>query len=138
ASSRTAASGASFPKPEGRNSGPLSSALRMTRNRFRRLLLGALLLAQAAHAGEVAAPAPAQRIVSMNPSLTRILVALGAGDALVGVDDFSAKAEPSVAKLPRVGGLYSPSLESVVALRPDLVVIVPSLEQRDFRTRLEA
>jgi iron complex transport system substrate-binding protein len=85
-----------------------------------------------------APPAPAHRIVSMNPSLTRILVALGARDALVGVDDFSARAEPAVADLPRVGGLYSPSLEAVVALAPDLVVLVPSAEQRDFRKRLEA
>jgi len=97
------------------------------------LLVAALLLARTGAAAE-----PARRIVSMNPSLTRILVALGAADALVGVDDFSAKAEPRVATLPRVGGLYSPSLESVVALRPDLVVIVPSLEQREFQQRLEA
>ncbi|RIL07588.1 MAG: hypothetical protein DCC71_02345 [Proteobacteria bacterium] len=91
----------------------------------------ALLAAAAAAAG------PPRRIVSMNPSLTRILVALGARDRLVGVDDFSAKAEPSVASLPRVGGLYSPSLESVAALEPDLVVLVPTVEQRDFRARLE-
>jgi iron complex transport system substrate-binding protein len=84
-----------------------------------------------------ATDAPARRIVSMNPSLTRILVAIGAADALVGVDAFSARAEPAVASLPRVGGLYSPSLESVVELQPDLVVIVPSFEQREFRTRLE-
>jgi len=108
----------------------------MCRRRLRSLLAGIALAALFARAGDAAEPA--RRIVSMNPSLTRILVALGAGGALVGVDDFSAKAVPSVAALPRVGGLYSPSLESVVALRPDLVVIVPSLEQRDFRTRLEA
>lgn len=81
---------------------------------------------------------PARRVVSMNPSLTRMLLALGAGDVLVGIDDFSARAEPRVASLPRVGGLYSPSLEAVVALRPDLVALVPSLEQRDFRRQLEA
>ncbi|MCL4683981.1 ABC transporter substrate-binding protein [Myxococcota bacterium] len=81
---------------------------------------------------------PARRVVSMNPSLTRILVALGARDALVGVDEFSARAEPRVAALPRVGGLYSPSLEAVVALQPDLVALVPSLEQRAFRAQLEA
>jgi iron complex transport system substrate-binding protein len=81
---------------------------------------------------------PPRRIVSMNPSFTRILVALGARDAIAGVDDFSAKAESSVAALPRVGGLYSPSLEAVVALEPDLVVLLPTVEQRDFQKRLAA
>jgi len=86
-------------------------------------------------AGEAA---PARRIVSLNPSLTAILLALGAGSQLVGIDDFSARQQPSVAELPRVGGLYDPSLEGVVALEPDLVVLVPSAAQRGFRERLEA
>jgi len=97
--------------------------------------LGVCLLA-----GALAAAAPAQdaarRVVSLNPSLTAILVAIGARPSLVGVDDFSAQAQSEVADLPRVGGLFNPSLEAVVALRPDLVVLVPSAEQRDFRTRL--
>ena len=78
----------------------------------------------------------ARRVVSMNPSLTRTLLALGAVDRLVGVDAFSAETEPQVGELPRVGGLYNPSLEAVVALEPDLVVVVPSVAQRDFRSRL--
>ncbi len=78
----------------------------------------------------------ASRIVSLNPSLTAVLVALGAGDTLVGVDEFSARQQPGLRNLPRVGGLYDPSLEAVVALRPDLVVLVPSVQQRDFRARL--
>ena len=85
------------------------------------------------------APAlPAQRVVSLNPSLTAIAVELGAAEQLVGVDDFSARQEPAVARLPRVGGLYDPSLEAVVALRPDLVMLVPSAEQRGFQRQLEA
>jgi len=89
--------------------------------------------------GLLAAPAggaPARRVVSLNPSLTAIVVALGAEGALVGVDSFSAREEPAVAGLPTVGGLYSPSLEAVVALDPDLVVFVPTAEQRDFQRRL--
>jgi iron complex transport system substrate-binding protein len=110
---------------------------------MRRLALAAVLLALPLALGlasRAAAepPQPARRVVSMNPSLTRMLVALDARDVLVGVDEFSGRAEPAVAGLPRVGGLYSPSLEAVVALRPDLVVLVPSVEQRDFRARLEA
>jgi iron complex transport system substrate-binding protein len=80
--------------------------------------------------------APPRRIVSLNPSLTAILLALGARDSLVGVDSFSAKQQPEVAGLPTVGGLYNPSLEAVVALDPELVVFVPTAEQRDFQRRL--
>jgi iron complex transport system substrate-binding protein len=81
-------------------------------------------------------PVEVQRVVSMNPSLTRMLIALGARDRLVGVDHYSAITEPSVGELPKVGGLFNPSLEQVVALEPDLVVVVPSIQQRDFRSRL--
>lgn len=95
----------------------------------RALLAAALLLAPPAAAS-------AQRVVSLNPSLTRVLIALDAVDRLVGVDDFSARSEAPVAELPRVGGLFDPSLEAVVALAPDLVVVVPSVAQRDFRERL--
>jgi len=102
----------------------------------RRLALAATLLLGLAARRAVAVP-PA-RVVSLNPSLTAMVLALGARDRLVGVDDFSARQEPEVASLPRVGGLYNPSLEAVVALRPDLVLLVPSAEQRDFRERLAA
>lgn len=116
---------------------PAPSPLPWRAVRRARLLAAAILFGSfAISSGARAAEAVAKRVVSMNPSFTRILVALGAKQALVGVDDFSAKAEPSVAELPRVGGLYSPSLESVVALQPDLVVLLPTLEQRDFQQRL--
>ena len=81
-------------------------------------------------------PAP-QRVVSINPSLTAILVTLGAEGRLVGIDDYSARQQPGLADLPRVGGLHDTSLEAVAALAPDLVVLVPSVEQRDFRGGLE-
>jgi cobalamin transport system substrate-binding protein len=98
-----------------------------------RLGLSVLLAGLLAAAAGAGAP---RRIVSLNPSLTAILVALGAQDALVGVDSFSAREQPEVAGLPTVGGLYNPSLEAVVALAPDLVVFVPTAEQRDFQRRL--
>jgi iron complex transport system substrate-binding protein len=100
----------------------------------RALLLFLGLWALTAHADALPT---ARRVVSLNPSLTAILVAIGARDALVGVDDYSAREVPEVAALPRVGGLYNPSLEAVLALRPDLVVLVPSVEQRDFQARLD-
>jgi ABC-type Fe3+-hydroxamate transport system substrate-binding protein len=97
-----------------------------------RAALLALLIALAPAAGADVA----SRVVSMNPSLTAILLALGARDALVGVDDYSRKSQPGLDGVPAVGGLANPGLESVVALEPDLVVVVPSVEQRGFRTRL--
>jgi iron complex transport system substrate-binding protein len=93
-----------------------------------------LLLLGAAADGE----GVARRVVSLNPSLTATLLALGAGDRLVGVDDYSARQLPSVRALPAVGGLFNPSLEAIVGLSPDLVVLVPSAQQRELRERLEA
>jgi len=78
------------------------------------------------------------RVVSLNPSLTATLLALGAGDLLVGIDDYSARQQPPVRELPRVGGLFNTNVERVVALEPDLVVLVPSAQQRDLHSRLEA
>jgi len=95
-----------------------------------------LLVCLLAWADTPAGAEPARRVVSLNPSLTATLVAVGALDVLVGVDRFSAGQQAEVAGLPQVGGLSDPSLEAVIALRPDLVVLVPSAEQRDFRGRL--
>jgi iron complex transport system substrate-binding protein len=88
--------------------------------------------------GRAGAPEPARRVVSMNPSLTAILVEIGARDALVGIEAQAARPQPGVNGLPVVGGLFNPSLEAVVALAPDLVVYVPGVQQREFGNRLEA
>jgi iron complex transport system substrate-binding protein len=95
-----------------------------------------LAAAPAARGGEPGAIA--RRVVSMNPSLTAIVIALGAASSLVGVEEWSQRLHPELASLPTVGGLFNPSLEAVVALEPDLVAMVPSAQQRDFRGRLEA
>jgi iron complex transport system substrate-binding protein len=106
--------------------------------RLPRLAAAWLLLLTTAFAAAAAADESARRIVSLNPSLTATLLALGAGDRLVGVDDYSARQQPAVRALPAVGGLFNPSLEAIVGLAPDLVVLVPSAQQRDLRGRLEA
>ncbi len=69
----------------------------------------------------VALPGPARRIVSLLPSLTESVCALGACDRLVGVDR-SSNWPAQAAALPRVGGLEDTSIERIVALRPDLVL----------------
>jgi iron complex transport system substrate-binding protein len=66
------------------------------------------------------APAAPRRVVSLAPSITDTVVALGQVSKLVGVTRFDSA--PEVAKLPRIGGFLDPSAEAVVALRPDLVV----------------
>ena len=66
--------------------------------------------------------APPQRIVSLLPSLTETVCALGECQRLVGVDRFS-NWPGSIAAVPRVGGALDPSVESIVALRPDLVLM---------------
>jgi len=65
-------------------------------------------------------PAAPRRVVSLAPSVTDTIVALGHAASLVGVTRFDSA--PEVAKLPRIGGFLDPSAEAVVALRPDLVV----------------
>ncbi len=64
---------------------------------------------------------PAQRIVSMAPSNTEILFAIGAGSQVVGRDDFSDY-PTAVKSLPDVGGTDKYNNEQIVALKPDLVL----------------
>jgi iron complex transport system substrate-binding protein len=71
--------------------------------------------------GPSSPPAP-RRIVSLAPSATDIVVALGAGGRIVGVTRYDAS--PEVKGLPSVGGFLDPSPEAVVALRPDLALWV--------------
>lgn len=70
---------------------------------------------------EVQLESAAQRIVSLAPSNTEILFALGAGDKVVGRDETSDYPEAALA-LPTVGGWSGFSAEAIVALKPDLVL----------------
>ncbi len=75
-----------------------------------------------------------QRIVSFGPSITEILFALGLGERVVGVSDYSDYPEEAKLK-PSVGSAYAPSIESLVALEPDLVF---TLEHQELNSQLEA
>ena len=73
----------------------------------------------------VRVPRPLERIVSLAPSSTEILFAVGAGARVVGVDRYSDF--PAAARaLPRVGADVDPSLERILALRPALVFTATS------------
>jgi iron complex transport system substrate-binding protein len=80
-----------------------------------RVLIAALL------AVSTLAAAP-QRIVSAAPSITETLFALGLGDRVAGVTDY-CHYPPEARKKPKIGGYLRQSLETIVALRPDLVVV---------------
>jgi len=85
----------------------------------RRLILwfAAATLACANAVGQVP-----KRIVSTAPSITELLYALGLGDRVVGVDRFS-RYPPQALQKPKIGDYANPNLETIAALRPDLVII---------------
>ena len=70
---------------------------------------------------ELALDRPPARIVSLVPSVTETAFALGGDARLVGVSDF-CDWPPAARAKPRVGGMINPSLETIVGLKPDLVV----------------
>src|ERR1700756_5611896 len=72
-----------------------------------------------------------ERIISLCPSNTEILFALGLGDCIVGVDSHSDY-PPQVKELPKVGPDLRINMEKVKALKPDLIVAsltVPGMER---------
>ena len=72
----------------------------------------------------------------MTPALTEILFALELGDRVVGVTDF-CDYPPEVADLARIGGYANPSVEAILALRPDLVLVSPAAGNRDAALAVE-
>lgn len=70
---------------------------------------------------QVSAAAAPRRIVSLVPSLTEMLYAVGAGPQVVAVSSYD-EFPPEVEKLPRVGALLDPNVERILSLRPDLVL----------------
>jgi iron complex transport system substrate-binding protein len=109
---------------------------RSTSRRLLPLLL-ALLLLPGCRRQEGGAPAqaskPAHRIVALTPSLTETLFALGLGDRVVGVGDYTYWPDAAVRK-PHLGGLFNPNLERIVSLHPDLAILGPS--ERDLAAKL--
>src|SRR3989304_3338538 len=124
---------------------------------FRKLILplflaSALMLAACAPATPTATPtpspitvtdgtgrtvtlaAPAQSIVTLAPSNTEVLFAIGAGDRLIGRDDYSDYPAEALS-VPSIGSLYpSVNAEAVVALKPDLVLAAGVTSDDDVKT----
>ncbi|HSU88135.1 MAG TPA: cobalamin-binding protein [Terriglobia bacterium] len=83
--------------------------------------------------------APSHRIVSVAPSITEILFALGAGDQVVGDTTYCNFPEAAKTKS-KVGGYTTPSLEAILALRPDQVIMMknrPDVAQKLRQTGID-
>lgn len=81
----------------------------------------------------VAGAAAPLRIVSLAPSVTETLFALGAGPEVVGVSNY-CDYPPAAVSLPKVGSFLTPNIEAIVALRPSLVIgLGLSSDQRELR-----
>jgi cobalamin transport system substrate-binding protein len=79
------------------------------------------------------APQGRPRIVSLAPSVTETLFALGAGGDVVGVSQY-CDYPPAALKLPQVGTFLTPNIEAIVALRPTLVIgLAISSDLREIR-----
>lgn len=78
-----------------------------------------------------------QRIISLSPSTTETLFALGLGDRVAGVTRF-CHFPPAARDKPKVGGYFDPNYEAIAALKPDLVIILPEQEKvKEFLNELE-
>jgi iron complex transport system substrate-binding protein len=88
--------------------------------RIRRIFIAALIVTLITAANSRTACC-AERIVSLVPSITETLFALGVGDQVVGVSSYDDY-PPAVMKLPRVGSFLTPNLEAIAALRPTIVI----------------
>jgi iron complex transport system substrate-binding protein len=86
--------------------------------------------------GQPAWGSSSQRIVSLAPALTELLFALDLDEQIVGVSAFCDY--PTQARQrPSVGGMSNPSLEAIIALKPDLVVMTTDGNSRETAERLE-
>lgn len=86
-------------------------------------------------AGEtVRLASPAQRVVSLVPARTDLILALGAAHRIVARTQFDE--DPRISDVPSVGDALTPSIEWLMAQRPDLVVAWPDQQSRTVVTRL--
>ncbi len=86
----------------------------------------------------VAVPDQVHRVVmSLSPSLTNTVYALGAQADLVGITDYTVYPPEAAREKPSVGAVVNPSLEKIVALHPDLVLALPEFNGAETIAGLE-
>src|SRR5262249_56097366 len=77
-----------------------------------------------------------RRLISLAPSVTEILFALGLGNRVVGVTTY-CDYPPETATVEKVGDTLRPNLEKIISLKPDLVVISTASQLEEFVGSLE-
>jgi len=75
-----------------------------------------------------------ERIVSLVPAVTEMIYAMGDGARVAAVSNYD-RFPTEVARLPRVGGLLDPSVERILAIKPDLVIVYAT--QKELIERLD-
>jgi len=87
---------------------------------------------------ELVLQSPPRRVVSLVPSLTETVFALGRGDVLVGVTCYCSEPKGAVERLERVGGTKNPDLDRIRALRPEVVLLSAEENRREDFAALQA
>jgi iron complex transport system substrate-binding protein len=82
-------------------------------------------------------PEKIDRIVSLAPNLTEIIYAVGAGDRLVGDTTYCDYPEPAQ-KVAKVGDTMTPSVERIIALKPQIVLVSTASQLEAFTNQLSA
>lgn len=85
---------------------------------------------------KVKIPESPKRIISLAPSITEILFALGLNEEIVGVTDFCDYPEAALTR-PRIGGFVNPNIEKIVSLKPDLIIATRDGNRMETIHRIE-
>ena len=86
---------------------------------------------------QVTVPRPVKRIVSMAPSSTELLFAIGLDEEIVGVTTFCNYPDAAKGKA-KIGGYFNPNVEAILSLEPDLIVATPDGYSKDRVEKLDS
>lgn len=85
---------------------------------------------------KIRVPTTIERVVSLAPSLTEAVFAVGAGEKLIGVTDF-CNYPPEAKKIAKVGDTIKPNFETIIALKPQLVLLSTDSQLEGFLRQME-
>jgi iron complex transport system substrate-binding protein len=86
---------------------------------------------------DVTLPAHVERVITLAPNLTEIVFAVGAGDRIVGNTSYCDYPEQAK-NIPKVGDTLQPSLERIIALRPQVVLVSTASQLEVFTQQLQS